>query len=111
MLQPLRALMMAAKLSPTEESLAGAASAQEPLDERRADRAWADGDDAHAPRLASQRLTLARSLSLLLVFILATQSVLLASAVNDALSPLGLTMHELPMRMHKLEALINEAIT
>ena len=35
----------------------------------------------------------------------------IASAVNDALSPLGLTMHELPMRMHKLEALINEAIT
>ena len=35
----------------------------------------------------------------------------IASAVNDALSPLGLTIHELPMRMHKLEALINEAKT
>ena len=35
----------------------------------------------------------------------------IASAVNDALSPLDLTIHELPMRMHKLEALINEAKT
>ena len=35
----------------------------------------------------------------------------IASAVNDALSPLGVTVHELPMRMHKLEALINEANT
>jgi len=35
----------------------------------------------------------------------------IASAVNDALSRLGLTIHELPMRMHNLEALINEAKT
>ncbi len=33
----------------------------------------------------------------------------IASAVNDALSPLGVSIHELPMRMAKLEALINEA--
>ena len=33
----------------------------------------------------------------------------IASAVNDALAPLGVTIHELPMRMHNLEALINEA--
>ncbi len=33
----------------------------------------------------------------------------IASAVNDALAPLGVTIHELPMRMHDLEALINEA--
>ncbi len=33
----------------------------------------------------------------------------IASAVNDALQPLGVNILELPMRMHKLEALINEA--
>jgi 2-furoyl-CoA dehydrogenase large subunit len=33
----------------------------------------------------------------------------IASAVNDALAPLGKTIHELPMRMHQLEALIHEA--
>ncbi|MBT4689042.1 MAG: xanthine dehydrogenase family protein [Rhodospirillaceae bacterium] len=31
----------------------------------------------------------------------------IASAVNDALAPLGHTIHELPMRMHNIEALIN----
>jgi 2-furoyl-CoA dehydrogenase large subunit len=33
----------------------------------------------------------------------------IASAVNDALHPLGVGILELPMRMHKLEALISEA--
>ncbi|MFP6747555.1 MAG: xanthine dehydrogenase family protein molybdopterin-binding subunit [Alphaproteobacteria bacterium] len=33
----------------------------------------------------------------------------IASAVNDALQPLGVGILELPMRMHKLEALISEA--
>ncbi len=32
----------------------------------------------------------------------------IASAVNDALHPLGLNISELPMRMHKIEALIND---
>jgi 2-furoyl-CoA dehydrogenase large subunit len=32
----------------------------------------------------------------------------IASAVNDALHPLGLNINELPMRMNKIEALIND---
>ena len=35
----------------------------------------------------------------------------IASAVNDALHPLGLHISELPMRMHKIEALINDGNT
>ena len=35
----------------------------------------------------------------------------IASAVNDALGPLGLVIEELPMRMHKIEALIHNGTT
>jgi CO/xanthine dehydrogenase Mo-binding subunit len=31
----------------------------------------------------------------------------IASAVNDALAPRGLSLHELPMRMHDIEELLN----
>ena len=31
----------------------------------------------------------------------------IASAVNDALNPLGVSIHELPMRIHLIEELVN----